>query len=173
MQISRAGDYALRAVIYLSRQAEGKLSTIGEIARAQQIPQAFLAKLMPMMIRNQIVNSVQGPKGGYRLARAASEINFLEVIQAIDGPIALVTCQDDGHCCEFEDFCTMNEVFAEAQKRLLEFFRGTTFADLPVRECMKLSDETLCREMGCLLEPDGKKNGGVPSEAAKLPEPGD
>ncbi len=147
MQISRAGDYALRAVIYLSRQGPARLCTIGEIARAQQIPPAFLAKLMPMLIRGGVVLSAQGPKGGYRLARRPGEINFWEVIQAIEGPIALVTCQEDGSCCEHEPFCTMNEVFAEAQKRLVAFFRSTTFADLPVKEGCSVTDEGLRRGM--------------------------
>ena len=141
MQISRAGDYALRAVVYLSRQTDGRLCTIGEIAHAQQIPQAFLAKLMPMLIKAKILNSVQGPKGGYRLSRPASEINFLEVIQAIDGPITLVMCQDTESCCEIEEFCSMNEVFALAQKRLTDFFREATFADLPVITEKELKDE--------------------------------
>ena len=151
MQVSKAGDYALRAVIFLSRQAPGRLATIGEIARAQQIPQAFLAKLMPMLIRGGVVNSVQGPKGGYRLARRPAEISFLDVLQAIEGPISLVTCQDDGGCCDFEPFCTMNEVFAEAQRRLAEFFRTTTFADLPVQPCCTVTDEKLKRGLAELL----------------------
>lgn len=134
MQISRAGDYALRAVVYLSKQDSNRLCTIGEIAQLQQIPQAFLAKLMPMLIKGNVVKSVQGPKGGYRLARGAGEINFLEVIQAIEGPIRLVQCQEDGSCCEIEEFCSLNEVFAMAQKQLMDFFRDATFADLPVHD---------------------------------------
>ncbi len=134
MQISRAGDYALRAVVFLSRQDSARLCTIGEIAHAQQIPQAFLAKLMPMLIKGNVVKSVQGPKGGYRLARSADEVNFLEVIQAIEGPIQLVHCQEDGSCCEIEEFCSMNEVFAMAQQKLADFFRSTTFSDLPIHK---------------------------------------
>ncbi len=147
MQISRAGDYALRAVVYLSRQSDDRLCTIGEIAHAQQIPQAFLAKLMPMLIKAKVLNSVQGPKGGYRLSRPASEINFLEVIQAIDGPITLVMCQEEESCCEIEEFCSMNEVFALAQKRLTDFFREATFADLPVMMEKELKDEHIHREL--------------------------
>ncbi|MEK6711982.1 MAG: Rrf2 family transcriptional regulator [Nitrospinota bacterium] len=157
MQISRAGDYALRAVIYLSRQAPARLCTIGEIARAQQIPQAFLAKLMPMLIRGGMVASVQGPKGGYRLARRPGEVSFLDVIQAIEGPIALVGCQEDGDGCGFEPFCTMNEVFAEAQKRLVEFFRATTFADLPVQPCCQVTDEKIRRGLDELLPAQREK----------------
>ncbi len=134
MQISRAGDYALRAVIYLSRQTTDRLCTIGEIAHAQQIPQAFLAKLMPILRKASVVKSGQGPKGGYRLARSPAEINFLEVIQAIEGPITLMMCQDEEYCCEIEEFCTMNEVFAMAQKQLTDFFRNFTFGDLPQGE---------------------------------------
>lgn len=143
MQISRAGDYALRAVVYLSRQPEGQLSTIGEIARAQQIPQAFLAKLMPTLTRGGMVASVQGPKGGYRLARPAGAVTFYDVLHAIEGPMPLVQCTEEGGCCDFEEFCTMNEVFGEAQRLLDGFFRKTTFADLPLRPAPPISDDQL------------------------------
>lgn len=161
MQISRAGDYALRAVVYLSRQSDSRLCTIVEIAHAQQIPQAFLAKLMPRLIKAKVLNSVQGPKGGYRLSRPASEINFLQVIQAIDGPITLVMCQDEESCCEIEEFCSMNEVFALAQKRLTDFFREATFADLPVIMEKELEDKHIHRGLTQLTtEPvnDGVKS---------------
>lgn len=153
MQISRAGDYALRAVVYLSRQDSDRLCTIGEISHAQQVPQAFLAKLMPMLIKGNIVKSVQGPKGGYRLARRPEEINFLEVIQAIEGPIRLVHCQEDGSCCEIEEFCSMNEVFAMAQKQLMEFFQRATFADLPGLERERSQNDLLLIRDLSLREP--------------------
>ncbi len=156
MQISRAGDYALRAVVYLSRQNSARLCTIGEIARAQQIPRAFLAKLMPVLIKAAVVKSVQGPKGGYRLSRASSEINFLEVIQAIDGPITLVMCQDGKSCCEIEEFCSLNEVFALAQKRLTDFFREATFADLPAGLERPLTDDRLKQGLMQLADRPGE-----------------
>jgi Rrf2 family protein len=166
MQISRAGDYALRAVVYLSRQNSDRLCTIREIARAQQIPQAFLAKLMPMLIKAEVVKSVQGPKGGYRLARASSEIDFLEVIQAIDGPISLVTCQNGESCCEIEEFCSMNEVFALAQKRLTDFFTEATFADLPAEMEGQLTDDKLSRGLAQLADGPGgnaRRKRGAPT----------
>ena len=147
MQISRAGDYALRAVVFLSRQDSDRLCTIGEIAHAQQIPRAFLAKLMPMLIKGNVVKSVQGPKGGYRLARSADKVNFLEVIQAIEGPIRLVHCQEDGSCCEIEEYCSLNEVFAMAQKQLLDFFRSATFADLPILKDERFLGDNLIKNL--------------------------
>ncbi|MEE9256662.1 MAG: Rrf2 family transcriptional regulator [bacterium] len=166
MQISRAGDYALRAVIYLSRQTTDRLCTIGEIAHAQQVPQAFLAKLMPMLIKASVVKSVQGPKGGYRLARSPAEINFLEVIQAIEGPITLVMCQDEENCCEIEEFCTMNEVFAMAQKQLNEFFRSFTFADLPQGE-VRIPEDKLHRGL-TRLAADPETDGAHKAQADKM-----
>ena len=153
MQISKAGDYALRAVIYLSRQPGERICTIGEIAHAQQIPKSFLAKLMPMLLHAQVVYSVQGPRGGYRLARPPDRITFLDVIHAIEGPISLMACQEGDDCCDFEVFCTMNEVFAQAQKTLVDFFRNTTFADLPIKETRPLTDEKLQRNLSQLMGP--------------------
>ncbi len=143
MQFSKAGDYALRAVTYLSRQPSARVCTISEIAHAQQVPQSFLAKLMPLLIRGQVVFSIQGPKGGYRLVRPPNKITFLDVILAVEGPIFLMACQEGDDCCDFEDFCTMNEVFAQAQKTLVDYFRNTTFADLPLKATKAISDDKL------------------------------
>ncbi len=151
MQISKAGDYALRAVIYLSRQPFARVCTISEIAHAQQVPQSFLAKLMPMLIRGRVVFSIQGPKGDYRLARPPGEITFLDVILAVEGPIYLMACQEGEGCCDFEDFCTMNEVFAQAQKTLVDYFRNTTFADLSVKATQPLSDNKLRKNITQLM----------------------
>jgi Rrf2 family protein len=141
MQFSKAGDYALRAVAYLSQQPSARVYTIREIAHAQQVPQSFLAKLMPLLTRGQVVFSIQGPKGGYRLARPPDQITFLDVIFAVEGPISLMACQEgEGHC-DFEDFCNMNKVFAQAQKTLVDYFRNITFADLPVKATQPLSDD--------------------------------
>lgn len=95
MKISRKADYALRAVVYLSKQPDEKRSSINEIAESEEIPRDFLAKILKDLTRAQILRSYQGVRGGYRLAKDAGKINMLEIIEAMDGPIGVSQAMRD------------------------------------------------------------------------------
>jgi Rrf2 family transcriptional regulator, iron-sulfur cluster assembly transcription factor len=100
MQLSRKADYALRAIRYLSGLPKGKLGSINSIAASESIPREFLAKILKDLTRTGILNSFQGVTGGYRLARPAKDISFLDVIEAIEGPIHINLCTEgDGELC--------------------------------------------------------------------------
>jgi len=95
MKISRKADYALRAVVFLSKQPDEKRSSINEIAESEEIPRDFLAKILKDLTRAQILRSYQGVRGGYRLAKDANKINMLEVIESMDGPIGVSQAMRD------------------------------------------------------------------------------
>ena len=83
MRLSRKSDYALRAVMYFAGLPKGKLASIGEVAKAQSIPREFLAKILKDLTWGGILVSFQGVTGGYRLARPARGVTFLDVIEAM------------------------------------------------------------------------------------------
>jgi len=89
MRLSRKSDYALRAVRYCSNLPKGQRGSINSIAKAENVPREFLAKILRDLTSNGILVSHQGVKGGYTLARKPKEINFLHVIEAVDGPLHL------------------------------------------------------------------------------------
>jgi len=108
MRLSRKSDYALRAVRYLSGLPTGKLGSINSIAEAESIPREFLAKILKDLTRGSILVSYRGVTGGYRIARKPREISFLDVIEAIDGPIHLNLCTEGKDCnCPVYDTCEM------------------------------------------------------------------
>jgi len=88
MQIPRAVDYGLRAVIYLSVRGE-KCCSIKEIAKQQKVPKRFLEKIIQDLMRCGLVKSKRNACGGYTLARSPEQISFYDVIEAIEGPIAV------------------------------------------------------------------------------------
>jgi Rrf2 family protein len=130
MQISRKADYALRAVIYLSLQEPEKSCASSEIAARQSVPQEFLGKIIRDLMRGGLVKSKRGWNGGYALARPAQEITFRDVIEAVEGPIAVNLCLQPDQCCEHLGRCTMFGVWNEVQRRVLDVFTHTTLADL-------------------------------------------
>ena len=110
MQLSRKADYALRAIRYLSNQPKGKLGSINSIAHAEEIPREFLAKILKDLTRSGILVSFQGVTGGYRMTKTPREVSFLDVIEAIEGPIHINICTEQGsNCvCDRVDTCNMH-----------------------------------------------------------------
>jgi Rrf2 family protein len=87
MKLSRTSQYAVIALVHLARQ-DGKVVASHDIARAAALPERFLLKVLYPLVRAGMLYSLKGPTGGYRLARPAKNITLLNVIEAVDGPIA-------------------------------------------------------------------------------------
>ncbi len=130
MQVSRRVDYALRATIYLARQDTERATSIGEVSSTEAIPKKFLEKIIQDLIRAGLVNSRRGAHGGYRLARSPADISFKEVMEAVEGPIALNVCVGDPHMCSVSTTCGMQHIWAEGQRRLIDYFAATKLSTL-------------------------------------------
>jgi Rrf2 family protein len=138
MQISRRVDYGLRAVIYLSGQNPEKCCSITEIAKNQGVPKKFLEKIIQDLIRGGLIKSRRGSCGGYTLARAADVISFYDVIEALEGPIAVNACLDHELGCDQIPRCTMIGVWSEVQRSVTEVLSRTTIAGLQQPACKEL-----------------------------------
>lgn len=87
MKLTHACGYAIHAVVYLAKQKDDQLVASREIAEAQGLPERFLVKVLKPLVSAQVLMSLRGPNGGYRLARAPRSISLLDIIEAVDGPI--------------------------------------------------------------------------------------
>ena len=130
LQISRKVDYALRALIYLARHDGERTPTLGTIAADIDVSPQFLAKIVEELAHRGLVRSRRGARGGYVLGRSAAEISFNDVIEAVEGPIALNICLDGQGDCTLLGACGMQPVWQEAQRRLVDIFAHTTLADV-------------------------------------------
>jgi len=120
MQLSRKADYALRAVRHLSTLPKGKLGSINAIAEAEAIPREFLAKILKDLTRSGILVSYQGVTGGYRLSKTPREVSFLDVIEAIEGPVHINLCTEGPRCgCDQYGNCLFRG-FWETQETVLK-----------------------------------------------------
>ena len=84
MKLSTKGRYAMVALVDIAMNSDGALVTLGDIARRQDISLPYLEQLFVKLRRGDLVQSVRGPGGGYRLARPASEIRVVDVLAAVD-----------------------------------------------------------------------------------------
>lgn len=87
MRLTRAATYALNALTYMAGQKKDQPIASHIVAQKRGIPERFLLKVLKPLVSAQVLLSVKGPNGGYRLARPANDITILEVLEAVDGPI--------------------------------------------------------------------------------------
>ncbi len=88
MKLSTKGRYAMVALTDLALQKHDKLVSLGEIAERQDISLPYLEQLFVKLRRAELVESVRGPGGGYRLARPAEEITIVDVLSAVDETVS-------------------------------------------------------------------------------------
>ena len=134
LQISRKIEYGLRAMIFLASQPPERTVPFKEIARRMEVPQDFLAKILKTLVERGLARSTRGAHGGYQLARPSREISFLDVIEAVEGPVVVNVCQDSHDACKVSRSCTMYGVWKLGQERMLEVYRAATLDTLAMRE---------------------------------------
>lgn len=120
MLLSRGGDYAIRAMVDLAGRPGEERNTTQGIAHRQQIPSAFLSKVLASLTQAGLVSTHRGAAGGVGLARPPEEISLLEVVEAAQGPIILNECTHPYRACPLQNTCAVVQTWREAQKNLEE-----------------------------------------------------
>ncbi len=134
MKLTRASDYAIRGVVYMSMQPQGSIVVIPEVAREMDVPVGFLARIFQSLSRAGIVISHRGKKGGYSMARKPEEVTLRDVVEAVEGDIKLNICLDGYNACDRMSFCPVRKELANVQNDLVTSLGKTNFADLAVQE---------------------------------------
>lgn len=134
---SRSAEYAIRAMIYLSLQPSGKLSGAREISESENIPMAFLWKILQSMGRSKLVRSFRGVGGGYELARPADQITIHDIVTASDGEAVSDRCILGLPDCGEENPCPMHESWKELRGKIDEMLRSTTLTTLSLSANVK------------------------------------
>ena len=130
MQISRRADYGVRVILDLATNSQNGRTSTHEIAARQSIPNPFLAKIISQLSLAGLVITFRGAGGGVSLSRPSSEISLLNVIEALEGPIALNRCLIEPDQCPQNDHCPVHGIWAKAQADLIALLEATTFDEL-------------------------------------------
>ena len=134
MVITRATEYAVRAIIFLAQQPKDGIVLKKDICRTQEVTPAFLTKIFQPLIKAGIVNSQRGVGGGFLLAKDPSEINMLDILEAEEGKLKLNHCLVDTDFCQRDAYCSAHEVWHDAQREMAEVLKRYSIADLVQRE---------------------------------------
>ena len=130
MKMTKASDYAVRCILYLSSRRKGVLVSRREIAEAMEIPSPFLGKISQKLAKADIIEIVQGAKGGYRLLREPEEISLLSVIESVMGEIILNDCLSGQGACSRDDHCSVHPVWRDIREQMRRTLGTTRIADL-------------------------------------------
>jgi Rrf2 family protein len=133
LRLSKKADYALMAMKHLAlrgdREAAGS-SSAREIAELYDIPIELMAKVLQRLVRRGLLASQQGTRGGYQLARMPAQISVADVIQAIDGPVTVTACSDEGQQCDQFAKCNVRDPLWRVRERILAALGECTIAEL-------------------------------------------
>jgi len=133
MRLTARSEYGLLALIDLGcRYGDGPVSA-REVSERQGVPAKFLEQLMGALRKAGLVSSVRGARGGFVLTRDPAQITVLEVVEALEGPLAPTSC-DGGSLCGRSGACAAAGVWAKATEALRDVFVTTTIADLSTRQ---------------------------------------
>lgn len=131
MMISTRGRYALRVMIDLAEHNDGSLVAMREVAERQNISLKYLEKILPALVKGNLIEGVSGKGGGYRLNRTPQAYRVSEILRLTEGNLAPVACLDCGAApCQRSAECRTLPMWVELNKTVNEFFDGYTIADL-------------------------------------------
>ena len=134
MEITRATEYAVRCALHLALEPPERVVPRREIARAREIPEAFLGKIAQRLARAGVLRIHQGARGGYQLAVPADRLTLLQVVEAAEGSLVLNKCVMHATTCSRSCVCAAHRVWSEARRQLRATLGGVTFAELAAQE---------------------------------------
>lgn len=147
MRLTTKGRYAVTAMLDLAlNEARGPIR-LAAISERQGISLSYLEQLFAHLRREELVRSVRGPGGGYRLKRAAEEISIAEVISAVNEDTDATRCRGKGDCQE-GDTCLTHHLWMDLSDQIHEFLSDITLADLVARrEIRDISEKQVLRNI--------------------------
>jgi len=134
LRLSKKTDYGLLALNYLASEAPAGVASARVIAEKYEIPVELLAKVMQQMARSGLVAAQKGAHGGYKLGREASTITLADIVEAIDGPLAITACGRNDDPCDQYGSCTVRDPLWKVKDRILSVLQSTTLAEMGDKE---------------------------------------
>lgn len=133
IKASKLADYAVVLLSSMARN-QGELYSSAALARQTHVPEPTVAKLLKVLSKAQIVDSVRGSQGGYRLNALPDRISIAHVIEAIDGPIAMTACVDHAQDhCELESICGLKGRWNGVNIAIRNALENIKLSDMHVR----------------------------------------
>lgn len=129
-RLSKITDYGIVLLAHLAKDGEAQTHNAREVAAEVRLPLPVVSKVLKSLARHGLLDSQRGSKGGYSLARRPSEITVAEMIDALEGGVALTECSIAPLRCEHEGSCAVRDPWQVINRVVRESLSQVTLADL-------------------------------------------
>jgi Rrf2 family iron-sulfur cluster assembly transcriptional regulator len=163
---SKATGYGIRALAYIASQPEHRLCGLQEIAKHEEIPPAYLRKVLGELRRHRLLRSVKGIHGGYELGRSADSITLWEVFQVLEADPYMDMCIFGNKVCTAESSCAFHEDWQSLRKGLVALLETRT-----ISEAASEISKTRLGNSSQKTAPVGEKFDGWKDEDNAIPSP--
>ena len=132
IRLSRLTDYAVALLSYMDKPGKGELWAASDIAETSGLPMPTVAKVLKTLAKSGIIVAHRGASGGYKLARPASKISVAEIIEAMDGPIAITDCSEGSQHseCKIESICPMSDGWNKVNRAMRKALEDVSLAEM-------------------------------------------
>ncbi len=130
MLFTRSAKYGIRAMTFLATLPPGRLAGAREIAESEQIPMAFLWKILQTLTKRRLIRSFKGLRGGYELAQPADRLTLKMIVEATDNTDRIASCVLGLPACGDENACPLHETWKELRSKMSAMLEQNTLADL-------------------------------------------
>jgi len=134
IRLSRLTDYSVALLSYMGKEGKSDLWAASDLADRSGLPMPTVAKILKLLAKSGLLAAHRGAAGGYRLARPMSEISVADIIEAMDGPIAITDCSEgSAHSgCNIERICPMSQGWNKVNRAVLKALKEMSLADMGV-----------------------------------------
>ncbi|WP_428097487.1 SUF system Fe-S cluster assembly regulator [Candidatus Rariloculus sp.] len=129
--MSKLTDYGTLVLAELASETRN-LASAGQVADATHIGRPTVSKLLKSLTRAGLVVSERGARGGYALARAPEQISAAQIIDALEGPVAITECSSVDGSCNIEQFCRVGRAWQRINRSIRNSLQQVSLADLQI-----------------------------------------
>jgi Rrf2 family cysteine metabolism transcriptional repressor len=134
IRLSTKSRYGARIMLELALHYGRGPLLLKDISKREEISEGYLEHIMPVLKAAGLVHSIRGAHGGYMLAKQPSQITFREIVEALEGTLALVDCVSSPELCDRVDSCVTREIWGQMSEKMLEVLESNTLQDIVERQ---------------------------------------
>ena len=146
IKFSKLADYAV-VVLSALHHNEGIMMSASELSQGTRLPEPTVAKVLKLLAKGNLVTSVRGAQGGYKVAHDASALKIADIVIAVDGPVSLTACVESGtNDCEYSCSCPVKGRWDLVNNAVKSALESITLADMIARPILEGNEKTLKTE---------------------------
>ncbi len=130
IKVNKLTDYAVLILSYFAKQNSDEVWNASQLASALDLPNPTVSKILKILLKNQLVISHRGAQGGYQLAKPLEYITVAELIEAMEGRVAVTECNVRTGLCSHEQACQMRNPWQKINHMVLNLLSQVTLADM-------------------------------------------